>query len=170
MHKLLGATVLAALFGIVSVPAAAQPERVCSEPECYAAGCWAVPGGRRCRRVCRRRCWTMPPRYVPPAPQYVPRYLPPPEPRYQPPYVPPVHQPAALQFHHALLLLGGAAALVVIIALITDATGRRRTALRIDADIQKTNELTAKLEAAARDADQHLAAAIARARHGGGHG
>ncbi len=52
----------------------------CVTVECFTSDCyWVGPGQRRCRRICKRRCWH------PPPPRYEPRvYEQAPEPRYDP--------------------------------------------------------------------------------------
>lgn len=62
-----------------------------------------------------------------------------------------------------ILLLVGAAMLVSAIAGLS--RGRRRDDLE---DERRTKELTAKLEAAAREVDEHIAARLARERKRGG--
>ncbi len=159
--------VMFALLVLILVPSPASAERCF--PECYRTGeCWPVgPGRMRCKQRCRWNC-PQAPRYVAPPP---PRYYPPPEPRYQPPpYIAPTHQ-AAPRMDDGLLLLGGAVVFIIlIIGLAASLKPSPHDTLRTDADIRKTNELTSALEAAARDADRHIAAAIAKARHGGRHG
>jgi hypothetical protein len=71
------------------------------------------------------------------------------------------------------ILLGGA--IVGVLGIVAVAAGASRRSgdsnnQDINADIAKTNELTSTLEAAARDADRHIAAAIAKAGQGGRHG
>lgn len=99
----------------------------CEVVGCYTAECWAIPGGRRCRRVCQRRCWNDAPRY----------YAPPPQPRY---YAP-THQ-AVPQFNGIDIDpagLAAAAVLAIVIIAIIAAIGAssdnslNREITRIDA-------------------------------------
>jgi hypothetical protein len=142
-----------------------MPRLLANGDHCEVVGCWqechAVPGGRRCQNFCRRRCWRSPPRYDPPRER---------EYDASPPYIPPVHR-ATPQIDHGLLLLGGAAVLIILIVVAASASRTSQSDIHdINADIEKTNQLTSELEAAARQADAHIAAAIARARHGGRNG
>ncbi len=114
---------------------------------CEVTGCWtechAVPGGRRCRNVCRRRCWhPPPPRYT--APQSAPSY------RYSPPaYTAAAPSPTDLA---PLLLIVVSIALVVLIMSTASSS-----VPAVDEDVRGTEALTKKLEEAAREADERIA-------------
>lgn len=164
-------TVLAATF---------MPSR--AQDTCYVVECWPIPGGQRCHH----RCFHPQPQYYAPAedddsepvyqepdyetPEQEPQeetpdaveptraYEPPdepehyaPQPRYEQATGPP--DPAATV---AFLAVLGVIALGLIAVFSSSPSTDDIDA--IDADIAKTAELAAKLEAAAREADAHLAA------------
>jgi hypothetical protein len=147
----------------------AMAGRVCGPPECYTAECWWIgPGHRRCRRVCRRRCYWQPePRYEPPIYE-APVYAPPVYADTAPAYTPPSYANGASPPFPAEALIGIGLLAIVITAAVAAiaASGGATEAVSRDAD--ETRALTEKLEAAAREADEHIAAFLDRERRRGG--
>ena len=122
--------VLAGIICMESSPARA--ERVCVTQECWTAECRPIPGGRRCRRVCRRRCYDDAPHYIQPRrpdpPAY--RYAQPQKHYTQPRVVPPIDP--------ELAVLAGIALLVGFIAFIAHTFTRDTTAKQI-AEIEQSS-------------------------------
>lgn len=146
--------VLAVVMAATAAPAGA--ERVCVTQECWTAECWWVgPGHRRCRRVCRRRCWNDdPPTYVAPSfPE--PQYSAPsrPSPTYRVP--PPVYEPAP---RHTLSRLNIDPfffwSLVALLAFaVVAAMSAAFSGSSIDTEIAKTEQTARSARALAQDAE-----------------
>lgn len=175
MRTMIPGMVLAAgIIGAAATPASAQH---CATVGCYTAEClWVGPGHRRCRRVCRRRCWH-PPRH---------EYVPAARPEYSPPprYVAPVQQwqqpPAPRRSEpqtdptELLLALGGAGIIVLLVAAalaseravvdrVHEATDEARR------DVAKASALTDKAAMTADEIDRYIAQQIADAYERGRH-
>jgi hypothetical protein len=151
-------------FIIATPPARAQH---CEIVDCWTAECWWVgPNHRRCRRVCRHRCWHPPPAYDP-EPHHAAESDP------EPHYAAPSHTPvstAGSDPRQALLLLGGVGIIVVLIVFTLVSTKSATEDLdsatnETERDTAETRALIGKLEAAARDADSHLHRFLADTRH-----
>ena len=129
-----------------SLPSPAQAERVCvPNGDCYTAECWEIPDGRRCRRVCPRRCFDDTPRYVPPRipdPETASRYIAP-----QPSYRPfPDHPPFDDRPFRAFLVIG---AILFLAFLLTQSTS-------IDTAIAKAEKSAASARTLAREASSKV--------------
>ena len=145
--------ILAVVMAATAAPAGA--ERVCVTQECWTAECWWVgPGHRRCRRVCRRRCWNNdPPVYVAPSvpePEYsAPR----PPPTFRVP--PPVYEPA--RYHAPLRLDIGPfffwALVALLAAAVVAAISAAFSGSSIDTEIAKTEQTAGSARALAQDAE-----------------
>jgi hypothetical protein len=169
-----GIVLAASIIGGTAAPASAQH---CETVGCYTAECvWVAPGHRRCRRVCRRRCWH-PPRheYVPPVrPEYAPpsRYVAPVQ-QWQPTPTPrrsePQNDPTGL-----MLTVGIAGIIVLIVAAalaceravvdrVHEATDEARR------EVVKASALTNKAAMTADEIDRYIAEQIAAAYERGRH-
>jgi len=126
-------------------PAAAQH---CVTVDCQ-THCWPVPGGRQCQWWCRRRCWH-------PAPQYIP------PPVYDPPhYEEPVRHHAPGPSPGEVAIVGG---VLIVILMVIAACVEGSATDAAEQDAKQTRALASKLQEAAREADQHIAAFLAQER------
>jgi hypothetical protein len=133
-------------------------------PGCEIIGCQEMwdHNLRRPFRRCRWRC----PRPRPP----VEPYRLPPDPPYRPQYEASPSISVSMPTEALLVVLGLCA--LVLVAGIVSALSSTNDIDTIDADTGKTEDLAAKLNAAAREADAHIAAMLDRIgrNQGGSHG
>lgn len=162
-HRRATATIV--IMALATVIEVALPAPAARADHCEIVACWRecrpVPGGQWCRTMCRRRCWRSAPRYDPP-----PYVL---EPQYEAPSYAPASRAGSDPFP-ALLLLGGVGIIVVLIvaALASTQSGTEDLNSATNETERQTAEirdLVAKLEAATRDADDHLDRFLADTRH-----
>lgn len=146
----------------------------CETIECYTAECfWVGPGHRRCRRVCRRRCWREPrsdrsqERAYAYAHERATNPVPVPKPSAAVPKVAPHDSRPDILFYGIVGLASvlAFACMAFILAEFEAASATKKT----DHDTAATDALRKELEAAARRADAHIAAFRDR-HHGGSHG
>jgi hypothetical protein len=176
MRTTIPVMVLAA--SILCSPSVSSIAQHCETLGCYTADCWWVgPGHRRCRRVCRRRCWH-PPRHEQ-QPLYVrPEYSPPshyvaPDQQGQRPPASPSSEPQANSTGF-LLVLGGAGFIVLIIAAAL--TSERAAVDRVHEatdearqDVAQAGALAQRAVVTADEIDRYIAQQIADAYERGRH-
>jgi hypothetical protein len=173
MTKVLPARIATMVSAILLVTFIPMP--TATAQHCLVIGCWhechPIPGGRRCREVCRRRCWHPPPQYDPP---YVP------EPEYEPPaYEEPVrHYAPAPSPDGGLIALG---VLLVIILVIVAAASEgsdkvdevHKATDKALASTDDAKSLAHRASATAKDIDRYIDQALkdayARGRRGEDH-
>lgn len=169
----LGIAVLAVAIALLlgGSPAHAQH---CETVECATVECWWLgPGHRRCRRVCRKRCWQ------PPPPRYEPRvHAPAPEPSYQTPrHVAAAHAdrtpqppaPAAVPDPGLLFVLLGSVGVIVLVIVAAVASERaavdrlHKATDTTRTHAEKAGALTARATMTADEIDRYIAQQIAQA-------
>ena len=140
---ILGGAMVAGVLAASPLPAHAGCEVVC-----YTAECRPIPGGQRCRRVCRRRCWIEAPRFYAPPEDDAPRQR--------------TWDSAEAVRSDPLLMGLGLFAIVIVIAILAASASADTAAKEIEA-IEKQ---TFSARAEARDTDtkiQAIASSIASA-------
>ena len=148
MRSLSGLVAVAAITMVFLLASPARAERVCvPHGDCFTAECWAIPGGRRCRRVCPKRCYDDSSRYFVPGrrrdPEQASRYVAP-----QPPYHPYTEQPP---FDAGPLL-----ALLVVGFLIAVAIVGASQGTSIDSEIEEALQSAASARTLAREASNKV--------------
>ena len=169
-----------AVAGIVMLAPIPVANARCEVVACWIAECWRVgPHHRRCRRVCRHRCWHTPPPYDPPKffpdpdPEPDPEPEPEPEPKTdtvpQPEYQPKTAAPSPPPIHVPFELIGAVLISVGLFALFRFIVhvyrlARMRRDIRIATRRARTaDELRQRMTALAREADAFIAATRADA-------